>query len=128
MSSRRLPIAGVFLGILGAFAHSQESPNAPEQPQLNCNSGPLKRTFGSTPWFVYACDDGHSVVVITAPGNPAMPFYFFFVWNSKGFDLRGEGTGNKKLTDAAFEDLRAFSDVDVAQLYKDALSANEGGS
>ena len=93
---------------------------AAEAPALNCYLGPLKRTYGTTVWDVYGCDDGHSVVVITSAGSPAMPFYFFFVWGSKGFDLRGEGTGNKSLTDAAFEDLKKLSDTDVAKLYLDA--------
>jgi hypothetical protein len=76
-------------------------------------------------WDVYGCDDGHSVVVVTATGNPAMPFYFFFVWGPKGFDLRGEGTGNKVLTDAAFKDLRALSEEQVARLFAEA--ARVGG-
>jgi len=121
MSTRRFLTLTVLVGLLGA-APAQAPTDSPSPPHLNCTSGPLTRTFGKTSWYVYGCDDGHSVVVITAPGNPAMPFYFFFVWGPKGFELHGEGTGDKTLTDAAFEDLKALTDSDVARLYKDCAS------
>src|ERR1700722_9045111 len=47
-------------------------------PTLNCKIGPIENIYGGTKWLVYGCDDKASVVVVTAPGNPAMPFYFFF--------------------------------------------------
>ena len=52
-------------------------------------------------------------------------FLLFFVWGPKGFDLRREGTGNKVLTDAAFKDLRALSEEQVARLFAEA--ARVGG-
>jgi hypothetical protein len=113
-------VLAVFCAALG-----QRPSQAAEPPALNCVAGPLKQTFGKTLWDVYGCDDGHSVVVVTATGNPAMPFYFFFVWGPKGFDLRREGTGNKVLTDAAFKDLRALSEEQVARLFAEA--ARVGG-
>jgi hypothetical protein len=128
MSANRFLSIAVVLGLIGVLTEAQQPSSDAEPPQLKCDSGPLTRTFGKTPWYVYACDDGHSVAVVTAPGNPAMPFYFFFVWNSKGFDLRGEGTGNKEITDAAFEDLKALTDNDIAQLHKDAASVKSGDS
>src|SRR5258708_6022499 len=82
MSTRRFLTLTVLVGLLGA-APAQAPTDSPSPTQLNCKSGPLTRTFGKTSWYVYGCDDGHSVVVITAPGNPAMPFYFFFVWGPK---------------------------------------------
>ena len=45
------------------------------QPQLNCARGPAERSFGGSQWLVYACDDDHSVVVVSAPGSVAMPFH-----------------------------------------------------
>jgi hypothetical protein len=74
-------------------------------------------------WDVYGCDDGHSVVVVTATGNAAMPFVFFFVWGPAGFDLHGEGTGDKAITEAAFEDLKALSEADIVGLYTEATHA-----
>lgn len=84
--------------------------------ELNCNRGPLTKTFGGTQWLVYGCDDNASVVVITAPGNPAMPFYFIFSKEAASYHLRGEGTGDKKATNAAFKDLATLTDADVSAL------------
>ena len=121
MSIKRLCLIVACLAIIAA-AYARVPADAQERSNLNCVAGPLKRDFGKTPCYVYACDDGRSVVIITAPGNPAMPFYFFFVWGPNGFDLRGEGTGNKELTDAAFASLKSLSEADVARLYRDAAS------
>jgi len=84
--------------------------------QLKCETGPVQRTFGSTPWLVYSCDDGYSVVVISAPGNPAMPFYFMFSRDGAGYHLEGEGTGRRESTAAAFEELKRLSASDVEAL------------
>ena len=84
--------------------------------ELNCNSGPLTKSFGGTQWLVYGCDDNASVVIVTAPGNPATPFYFIFSKETAGYRLRGEGTGDKRLTDAALKDLAALSDADIPVL------------
>jgi hypothetical protein len=96
----------------------------PDPNNLSCTVGPLTKTFGGTQWLVYGCDDGHSVVVITAPNNPAMPFYFFFLRGPNGTELHGEGTGDKKVTDAAFADLKELTDADVAELFRQAQAAS----
>jgi hypothetical protein len=102
---------------------------APQQANgpgdLSCTVGPLEKTYGKTQWTVYGCNDGRSVVVTSAPGNPAMPFYFFFVWGSEGMELHGEGTGEKNFTDAAFEELKALTEADVAGLFQEAKAAGD---
>jgi hypothetical protein len=113
----------VLVGFCSVLA--QRPSKAVEPPPLNCVAGPLKQSFGHTSWDVYGCDDGHSVVVITAAGNPAMPFYFFFVWGPKGFDLHGEGTGDKTITDAAFKDLQALSEKQIVELFEEATRARQ---
>jgi len=90
-------------------------------PDLNCRIGPIEKSYGGTKWLVYGCDDKVSVVVVTAPGNPAMPFYFFFQRDGGGYHLHGEETGDKKFTDTAYKDLSALTDSDIA-----ALSAEAG--
>jgi len=96
-SSQRLERSWRFVAFLTFLlmisVHAQAQADAKGQPKLNCTSGPLNRNYGKTRWYVYGCDDGHSIVVVTASGSPALPFYFFFVWGPKGFDLHGEGTG-----------------------------------
>ncbi|MGH8290209.1 MAG: hypothetical protein ACREV7_14485 [Steroidobacteraceae bacterium] len=105
---------------LGAQAYAVAQSPAP--PDLNCRLGPLQRTFAKVPWHVYGCDDRHSMVIVTAPGNPAMPFYFLFVWTGHGYVLHGEGTGNKAVTDSALSELKAFSEADITRLYAQAVA------
>jgi hypothetical protein len=93
---------------------------SPKSGGLSCTLGPATKTFGGNSWLVYGCNDGHSVVIVTAPGNPAAPFVFIFTSGSKGMELHGEGTGNKELTDAAFKQLKALSPADVATLFQQA--------
>ena len=88
----------------------------PAQP-MACDIGPVKKTFGGTPWLVYGCSDGKSVVVITAEGSPAMPFYFLFSPHAGSYRLNGEGTGNKALTDAAFGELSKLGSDDINKLF-----------
>src|ERR1700735_4271410 len=83
---------------------------------LPCDIGPITTVFGSVPWLLYSCDDGKSLVVVSAPGSAAAPFYFMFSPEAGGYHLRGEGTGSKALTDAALKDLQALSDNDIVGL------------
>jgi hypothetical protein len=124
MKNRHIFLVAGLIGVC-AMAQAQESPDVPEKSELSCESGPLKKTFGKTPWYVYGCDDGRSIVVVTAPGNPAMPFYFSFVWGPNGFELHGEGAGSKEITDAAYEELKVLTEADVTQLHNDAASAGD---
>jgi len=83
---------------------------------LTCDTGPVEKTYGKTRWLVYSCDDHRTVVIVSAPGNPATPFYFMFSPHENGYRLSGEGTGRKDATDAAFDELKALSERDIAAL------------
>jgi hypothetical protein len=90
-------------------------------PPLNCDVGPVAKVFGSVPWLVYSCNDASSVVLVSAPGSPAMPFYFAFSLEGSAYTLRGEGTGAKAATDAALKELQALSASDVLALRHETL-------
>jgi hypothetical protein len=113
MQLRKLSPAAAIASILPVVA-------AQAAPAVDCRIGPVEKTFGGTKWLVYGCDDKTSVVVVTAPGNPAMPFYFFFSRTPAGYHLQGEGTGNKTFTDAAYTDLSALTDSDIAAMGAEA--------
>jgi hypothetical protein len=100
----------VLTAVLACLTTSSSAAN------LNCKAGPLTKTFGGTQWSVYGCDDNASLVIITAPGNPAMPFYFLFTKSGDRYHVEGEGTGSKTLTDAAYKDLSALTDADIAAM------------
>jgi hypothetical protein len=95
---------------------------------LQCDIGPINKVFGSVPWLLYSCDDGKSLVVVSAPGSPAAPFYFMFSPEGRGYHLRGEGTGSKALTDAALKDLRDLSDKDIAGLVGQTIAMRNGAT
>jgi hypothetical protein len=83
---------------------------------LSCNIGPVNKTYGGAKWLVYSCSDGKTLVVVAATGSAAAPFHFIFAPDATGYDLRGEGSGNRKATDAAYKDLSAFSTSTIRSL------------
>jgi hypothetical protein len=102
---------------------AQESVGQPKPMQ--CNVGPLTKTFGSTPWRLYSCSDGKSLVVVTAQGSPAAPFYFMFQATSNGHHLVGEGTGNKSETDKAYLELRQLPEQKILALVDETKLVNK---
>ena len=94
-----------------------ETPSPGSKPApMKCETGPVKRTFGGTEWIVYSCEDKTSMVVLSAKGNPAMPFFFFLRFQDGGYRIRGEGNGDKKATDAAFQELAGMTPAAFAEL------------
>ena len=89
-------------------------------PPLQCDIGPITRTFGSVPWLVYGCRDGKSVALISAPGSPATPSYNFLSPEGTSYRITGESNAPKDITDAALADLRHLSDSDFLKLVRDA--------
>ena len=94
-------------------------------PPLQCDVGPVTKVFGSVPWLVYSCNDASSVVLISAPGSPATPFYFMFPLEGTTYRLRGEGTGSKAATDAALKDLQALSATDILGLRRETIAVKK---
>ena len=92
-------------------------------PALDCQVGPLNKTYGGSPWLVYSCSDGRSLVFVSAPGSPAMPFIFTMLVGQKDFRLHGEGTGNKQATDAAYRELSVLTANDIATLVAQSKNA-----
>lgn len=85
-------------------------------PKLKCVTGPVAKQYGKTPWLVYGCDDGKSVLIVSAPANKKVRFHFTFVADEDGYALHGEGQGDKKVTDATYQDLNSLSESDIAAL------------
>lgn len=75
-------------------------------------------TYGGTEWVVYSCSDRNTVVIYTAAANPGKEFYFMFTSQKGELHLYGEGNGDKKYTDAAFEELKPMAREDVDALIK----------
>lgn len=84
--------------------------------QLDCGRGPLNKTYGAAPWLVYACSDEKSVVVVSAPGNAGNPFYFMMFVKDGKRQVVGEGTGSKKITSAAYQELIKLTEADITAL------------
>ena len=110
----------VFLGITtlhsSAFGAGQSSGV--------CNVGPLNKTYGNTPWLVYSCTTDKNIVLVSAPGSPAMPFVFVFYIKDGNYHLSGEGTGNKEATAAAFKELQQLAESDIKNLIMQTKQAH----
>jgi hypothetical protein len=107
--------AGLWATVLAPiYAISEESVSKP--PPLKCDIGPVTKTYGMTQWLVYSCDDNRAVLIVSAPGNPATPFYFMFSQTKTGYGLSGEGSGRREATAAAFDELKALSERDITAL------------
>lgn len=96
-------------------------------PTLDCSTGPVSKSYGATPWLVYACSDGKSIVAVTASGSPAGPFYFMLYPKDGKYAVVGEGTGPKNLTDRAYAELTRLTGQDVAELIASAKGKNVSG-
>jgi len=106
---------GVVLNPLSAIAEDEDT--------FKCTIGPVTKTYGQTQWLVYSCNDDKTLVIVSAPGNPATPFYFTFLPTDAGHRLFGEGTGKKEATAAAFEQLKSLSEDDIANVIKETKEA-----
>jgi hypothetical protein len=108
-------IAGMSIAIwIAILSVAIGDDQAPKQISLSCDIGPISKTCGKSQWLVYSCNDAHSIVIVAAPGNAAVPFYFMFWWNGSSHQLRGEGTGDTKATDAACADIKKLTEPDIA--------------
>jgi hypothetical protein len=89
--------------------------------RVSCSAGPYATSFGALPWLAYACDDGRSVALVSAPGNPAAPFSFILRPVEGRVRVQGEGEGDRAQTAAAFAELMSLDDESMVHLYERAL-------
>ena len=109
----------VMLSVL--FALGSAAPAAAQQQiaAMKCDTGPVQKTYGGTKWNVYSCTDGQSIIIVATPGNPATPFIFRFAHDSTGYDLTGEGSGERKYTDPAYAELQKFGGPTIHALIEE---------
>lgn len=91
---------------------------ASEPAPLRCENGPLSKTYGGTDWLVFSCDDQRSLVIMSAPGNPAAPYVFFLHPDEKGYRISGRGNADKKATRAAIKQLKRMTKKSILRLIK----------
>lgn len=96
-------------------------PAAAQQPSstsrsLECDTGPVNKTYGGTQWQVFSCSDDLSVLIVAAAGNPSYPFYFMLYPYENRYQMHGRGTGRKDATSAAFDELKALGEPDIKRL------------
>ena len=94
-------------------------------PSLKCDIGPVDRQFGGTSWIVYSCDDQLSMVVVSAEGNPAAPFYFILNPKGEAYQIYGEGTGSKDASDMAGDELSHLQVNELRELLAATKSAKK---
>jgi hypothetical protein len=68
---KKLRLLAQFLFALPLSAFAQQTGDRP--PALDCSAGPISKNFGATPWLVYACSDGKSVVAVSVHFEGGVP-------------------------------------------------------
>jgi hypothetical protein len=87
-------IAFVYAALIPTSAALCEEQATKPQP-LQCNIGPITKTYGLTQWLVYSCNDSRTVVIVPAPNNPAMLFYFTFTPGDSGYQLSAKARATR---------------------------------
>jgi hypothetical protein len=109
-----------WMALPALFVALEVAAQGPSERRISCDRGPFgTRTYGGTNWDIYGCSDDRSVAVVTAQGNPAMPFYFLFAENNGQYRLSGEGMGRPEFTQKAYADLARLSHQDIQALVKE---------
>ena len=117
------PFACLVLAAL-LLASAEAVAQGPSERKITCDRGPVaNKTYGGTAWDIYGCNDNRSVAVVTARGNPGMPFYFLFTERNGAYRLSGEGTGKPDITRKAYDDLTRLSQQDIQALVKETQKA-----
>lgn len=117
---KRLGLCLIALLAIASAAGAQ----GPSDARITCDRGPFgTKTYGGYPWEIYGCSDNRSVAVVTARGNPGMPFYFLFAERSGKYELSGEGSGRPEFTRKAYDDLRRLSQQDIQALVRETQKA-----
>lgn len=96
-------------------------PNA-EKASMECNVGPVTRSFGGTEWTVFSCDDEASMIAISAKGNPALPFIFVMKEEDGNYKITGEGNGDRSASQAAGDEIARMTNQEFSEL----LAATKG--
>ena len=114
------------LALSSALAVSADAvAQGPSQPKLVCDRGPVAtKSYGGTQWQLYGCNDNRSVAIVTAPGSPAIPFYFLLAWVNGVYTVSGEGTGRRDLTAKAYNDLVKLTPPQINALVKETQKGN----
>lgn len=130
MRAAALAVLAAFAGNTAFAAPSSTQSEPPSaRPRLKCEAGPLERYFGEVQWYVYACDDGASLVFYTGPKRPAgLEFYFIIFPKDGTYKLVGEGVGDKALTKPAYEGLSAMTAEQFRALHAEASAVGRAGS
>ncbi len=114
----------VLLAALLVLAASPALAADVKQPE-SCATGPVEKTYGGTVWLVASCSDGKSLVFIAKEGSKAAPFEFDLTYTGDGYDLTGHGTGDRKLTDAAYAELTKLTGPAVRALVEGTRHAGK---
>lgn len=92
------------------LARSVVAGEEPTEESTACDIGPVLKVYGGNEWNIYSCSVPDQLVVVSAPGNPAMPFYFVIYLKDGERRLSGEGNGSKEASAAACEELKTIAD------------------
>ena len=94
--------------------------------ELQCEVGPIDRSYGGSAFELYSCDDGKSLVAVAKPGTRAYPFYFIVSPAGEEVRLYGQGDGDNEAGRDAFADLNEIRPAEVAELVAETRARKAG--
>lgn len=89
---------------------------------MECNVGPIEKEFGGTKWVVYACSGQESMLVVSAPGNPAMPFFFSVFLEGGEYIVTGEGNGDRASSYLAYDAISKLTKEQIRAILDQAIN------
>jgi hypothetical protein len=84
--------------------------------EMNCEIGPVAKTYASTAWLVYGCAATKTLHFVAAPGNPSWPFDIVVSPKGDAYETHGGGSGNPGPGFFALQDVRQLSASDITAL------------
>jgi hypothetical protein len=115
--NRRIGVAcfAICAALHVVVTHAAVTP-ADKPPSLNCDRGGDIERYGGSEWIVYGCSDGRTLIFATTKENPGSPFVFILTPKDGDYQLYGEGTGDKRATDATYAELKALTTTQITAL------------
>ena len=98
------------------------------EPSLQCDTGPVRRSYGGHSWLVYSCADRVSLAIVAERDNPAFEFYFIFHPVNGLYVLYGEGIGARAVSSAAAEELGGLNSDQIDELIRATQTRATKGS
>jgi hypothetical protein len=82
---------------------------------LKCETGPIIKTFGGTPWKVFGCNDDRHLQFVAVPNSPAGQVLFMLFFENNSWQVLEMGIMTRASGQAEGE-IRSLSEPEITAL------------